>query len=98
MFPRILGTLDLGEQDRELVPAETGDRVVARSTRARRSADLLQQLVARRVAERVVHDLEAIEVDVHHRDALAAALAYCEACCTRSWKRKRFGRPVRLSR
>ena len=45
---------------------------ISRMQPRRRSADQLEQLVADRVAERVVDALEVVEVEAKHREALAA--------------------------
>ena len=55
----------------ELVAAETGDGRVPHD-RLHARADLLQELVAGVVAERVVQFLEAVEVDRQQREARAA--------------------------
>ena len=68
------GVGDVLAQDRELVAAEAGHRLVAADSAWRsRSATASEQLVAGRVAEAVVDDLEAVEVDEQHGDAAAAA-------------------------
>ena len=51
------------EQDRELVAADAGDGVRGAQRRGERAGDLDQQLVAHQVAEAVVDDLEAVEVE-----------------------------------
>ena len=66
--------VDVVEQDRELVAAEPGDRVAgpqvaASSRRAKRD----QQLVADGVAEAVVDELEAVEVEEQHGAAVAGS-------------------------
>ena len=55
--------LGAGREDRELVAAEAGDGVLAAQRVAQALAADLQQLVAGRVAERVVDLLEVVEVD-----------------------------------
>ena len=62
--------LDVLEQDRELVAAQARDEVRRAQHRLQAPREVHQQLVARLVAERVVHHLEAVEVEVHHREAL----------------------------
>ena len=54
---------DVLEQDGELVAAEPGDRVLGAQAAASRRATVDQQLVANRVPEAVVDDLEVVEVD-----------------------------------
>ena len=56
-----------------------------------------QQLVAARVAERVVDDLEAVEVEEEQREPIAAALRAHERVLQAVHQRARFGRPVRAS-
>ena len=60
-------------QDRELVAAEPRDRVDLAHAAAQPLRHLTQQLVAGRVAERVVDLLEAVEIDQQQREALAVA-------------------------
>src|SRR5207302_335683 len=59
----------VGQQDQELVATLPRDniRVADGFTQAR--ADRLQELVARRVAEAVVDELEVVEVDEHQSHA-----------------------------
>ena len=65
--------LDVGEQEEELVAALPGDRVGLADGRAEPLGDGAQQLVARRVAEVVVDELEVVEVDEEDRDVRAGA-------------------------
>ena len=62
------GTFDAGEQHRELVAAEAGDRVTGAQHPAQPDRDLHQHRVAGSVPERVVHLLETVEVDQQHAD------------------------------
>ena len=79
----------------ELVAAEARHGVAGAQAAGEPSADLLQQLVAGVVAERVVDLLEAVEVHQQHRDLLAVALGGDRsACSTRSRNSTRFGSPV----
>ena len=57
--------------DRELVAAQPGRRVLGSHAPEQALRGRAQQLVARRVAERVVHVLEAVEVDQDHRHRVA---------------------------
>ena len=57
-------------QDRELVAAQAREHVGRAQHRLQAPRHVHQQLVAGLVAERVVHHLEAVEVEVHHREAL----------------------------
>jgi hypothetical protein len=61
----------LFDQDRELVAAKPRDQVVRAHAVADALRRFLQQLVAGRVAERVVDVLEAVEVEEHDREAIA---------------------------
>ena len=55
------------EQQRELVAAEPRQHVALAHRGLHPRGDLAQQLVARGVAARVVHDLEAVEIQVQQR-------------------------------
>ncbi len=55
------------EQHREFVAAQPGDRVIPAQGLAQPLADQAQRLVAGVVAEGVVDDLEAIEIEEQHR-------------------------------
>ena len=65
--------LDIRLHHREFVAAEPRHHVRAAHAGPQPLGDALQQLVADRVAERVVDALELVDVDIHHR-ALRAAL------------------------
>ena len=69
------GRRSVGQQHAELVAAEAGDGVALAERLLQAVRDLLQQAVARVVAERVVDLLEVVEVDQHHGrgDVRAAA-------------------------
>ena len=58
-------------QHRELVAAEPRDRVVLADRAADALRDGAQQLVADRMAERIVHALEVVEVETEHGERLA---------------------------
>ena len=58
-------------EDRELVAAQPGRRVLGPYAAEQALRGRAQQLVARRVAERVVDVLEPVEVDQDHRDGRA---------------------------
>jgi hypothetical protein len=58
----------------ELVAADARDGVVVAQRRAQPARDLLQQLVADVVAQRIVDELEAVEVDEQHRHLLVEPL------------------------
>ena len=57
-----------GDHHRELVAAEAGDHVAGAQHAAQALGDDLEQAVAGPVAERVVDDLEVVEVDEQDRD------------------------------
>ena len=69
----VVEVLDALEQDHELVAAEAGDHVVGAQLVGEALGDGDQQLVTGAVAERVVDDLEVVDVGEHHGD-LAAQL------------------------
>jgi hypothetical protein len=58
-----------GQDQRELVAAQAPDRVAQAHAAHQAGAELAQQLVAQRRAERIVDDLEAVQRDEQHRDA-----------------------------
>ena len=60
---------DVLEQHGELVAADPRDRVAGPQRGVQAQRDRLQQLVAGLMAERVVDDLEMVEVDEQHRSA-----------------------------
>ena len=71
---------------------------LSRRAPLQRSAERLEQEVAALVPERVVHVLEAVEVDEHHgQPAVSSRLPASSAWWTRSWNSVRFGSPVRPS-
>ena len=61
-------------QDRELIPAEPGDRCRSPAARHEPLADLLEQEVAVVVPERVIDLLEPVEIHHQHRPRLVVAL------------------------
>jgi hypothetical protein len=72
---RLAGVADVVEQERELVAAQARDRVVGTQCRKQPLGDGLEQLVADVVAQRVVDDLEAVEVEEQHRGAAVGVMA-----------------------
>ncbi len=62
-----------GQQDRELVAAQSCDRVAVAEQRLQPGPDHLQQHVAGVVPQRVVDLLETVEVDDHHAHRFAVA-------------------------
>ncbi len=69
--PEIRGVL---QQQRELVAAQARDGVLGAQAPGQAMADLHQEPVADLLAERVVQDLEAVEVEEEDRQVAAAAL------------------------
>jgi hypothetical protein len=64
---------DVGDQDGELVTAEAGDDVLGAQRGGQAARDGLQQAVAGAVAERVVDELEVVDVDEQDRDVADSA-------------------------
>ena len=58
----------VGEQEEELVPALPRHHVRLPGASAEALGELLQELITRVVSERVVHELEVVEVEVEHAD------------------------------
>ena len=77
---RIRAVLD---QHDELVAAQARDRVALAQVMPQAPRDVLQQPVARLVAEAVVDVLEAVEVDEEQRELLAAPLRQRERALQR---------------
>ena len=69
----LVGRVEVVDQDRELVAAETRDRVEIAQLLLEAVGDGDQECVTGEVAETVVHVLESVEVDHHDRDESAAA-------------------------
>src|SRR5215213_569093 len=65
---RLAVTVEVGEHGRELVAAESGDAVGRAQGLLQALPDGLEHPVADLVTEVVVHRLEAIEVEVQHRE------------------------------
>ena len=65
---RIVNVLD---DHHEFVTAQTCEEIRFAERAGQRTRDVLQELVADAVPERVVYVLEAIQIDEHHADALA---------------------------
>ena len=64
---RACGVVGVGQQHRELVAAEAGEHVVIAQPRAHRLGDLAQQVVALLMAERIVDELEVVDVNDRSR-------------------------------
>ena len=67
---RIGRLVDAALQDGEFIAAQARDGVALAQTVAHALGDLPEQLVAERVAERVVDALEAIEIETQDRELL----------------------------
>ena len=65
---------DARDEERELVAAEARDRVALADVLLDALGDLAEQLVADGVAQRVVDDLEAVEVEEEHGEPLVVAV------------------------
>ena len=64
----LLGQPDVLDEDRELVAAEAGDRVLGAEHRTEASAIAIEERIAGRVAEAVVDGLEPVEVEEQQAD------------------------------
>ena len=64
--------LDRGLNDRKFVAAEPGNDIGLVEAAAQATGHGLQQFIADRMTERVVDALEFIDVDIEHRQLLAA--------------------------
>ena len=71
---RVLGLVDVRQQHGELVAAEAGEGVAAAQRGRQPARDRTQQQVALGVAEGVVDQLEAVDVDEHDCERAGAAL------------------------
>jgi hypothetical protein len=74
----VLGVVDAGQQQDELVAAEPRDGVALAHALAEPRGDATQQGVADGVAKAVVDLLEAVEVDEDEPDAVAVAVGLRE--------------------
>jgi hypothetical protein len=74
IWRRHLGILQIGEHHQELVAAVPADGVGFAHAGQQALRGIAQQGIAHRVAEGIIHRLEAIEVDEQQRDLVAAAL------------------------
>ena len=84
---RGFGRLHVLEQDRELVAGQARDHVRLAHAAAQAARDLLQHLVAGEVAQAVVDDLEAVDVDVEQAEAVARRRA--ASCAIARFRRSR---------
>ena len=71
---RILGAVQIAQDNAELVPAHAPHRIAHAHAFGKPLCDLLQQQVADAMTERVIGDLEAVEIEKHHGHHPAAAL------------------------
>ena len=71
---RIVRVHDVGEQHEELVSALTAHRIGAAHAGLQSLRHRFKQLIADGVTQRIVDVLEAIEIDVQHRDRAAGAV------------------------
>ncbi len=60
--------MDRGHQHHELIAADAGDRIGRAHQPGQAAGDLLQKLIAGRVSQRIVHELEAVEIANHQRE------------------------------
>ena len=97
--PRTGGrAVDVGQQHDELVAAGAGDEVGVTGRVLQALGELQDQRVAGLVAERVVHELEVVQVEVQHRHAACRCRrARAIASSDSSSNIARFGSPVSLS-
>ena len=58
------------QQHRELIAAQSGNHVTGLEAGAHAATDLEQQVVADQMADRIVDDLEAVQVDEQHREQI----------------------------
>jgi len=70
--------LSVVDEDGELVASDSCDGIGGTYARAQAISGCDQHLVTARVAERVVHVLEAVEIAEHHSDAAGRRRAACE--------------------
>ncbi len=75
--------IDVVQQDRELVAAQSGDRVGRADPLAQPPAHQHQQLVPDVVPQRVVDVLEVVQVDQHHHGRGCAGAPSAVALVTR---------------
>lgn len=87
------GGVALFQEHGELVASQAGEDVVRAQLLDQPGADLVQQEVTHVVAERVVHLLEAVEIDEQQRQRLFVARS-ASVVFRRWWKRQRLARPV----
>ena len=84
--------------DSKLIAAETGDEVIRPDGRFDDLGHVHQQSVAQKVTKRIVHSLEAVEIDEHHHQKLSGRRGpRLSAAVIASASNTRFGNPVRTS-
>ena len=69
---RILGTRQVGEHDGELVAGDARYGIAGAHPGLQTARRLLQELIAARMPERIVHQLELVQVDEQHAELGAA--------------------------
>ena len=69
---RVFGSFHAGQKETELVTADPRDGIAFANGLGELVGDFLEELVAGTMANSVVDDLEAIEVEAHYRDLLPA--------------------------
>ena len=94
---RIVRVLDLRQQHDEFIAALTADRVRAPDARHQASCHRLQQRVANRMSQAVVHVLEPIQIEEQHGQAVAVTAGQGNRLVSRSFSSMRLGRSVRKS-
>ena len=90
----VLGALQVLEDERELVAAETRHGIALAHPATQADRHGAQQLVAGRVAELVVHGLEAVEVGHGHGEAAAVAARGAQGAVQPVVEERRLARPV----
>ena len=94
---RLVGIAERRLHDGEFVAAQTRHQIAVAQAAAQAVGDRLQQLVADRVAERIVDALEVVEIEAMHRELVALAAHAAEQLSSRSWNSSRFGSRVSAS-
>jgi hypothetical protein len=82
------------EQNREVITTEARRGVAGAQDVFQSAGDGLQKAVAGLVAEAVIDDLEAVDIEEDDADPFFVTLRPFQAVVSRSMKRARFGRSV----
>ena len=88
----------VGGDQRERVAAEPRDEIVRPTGLAQDERGANDHFIARGVAERLVEQSKAIEIEAHQREFLSRAGALLERAANRSLSARRFPTPVSGSR